>query len=105
MGLFLLLPLALALGHTYAHCHQHFRRCPTCGAEFLRGGEGMRERQCDAGHAGLGAGGAGGPAGMGFDAKLCVCCVGTAIGAIALNGRATAAVFGLAAEMPGGAGP
>ena len=65
----------------------------------------MRKRQRDAGHAGLGAGSAGGPAGMGFDADGGIGGVGAGISAITLNGRAAAAIFGPAAKMPGGAGP
>jgi hypothetical protein len=65
----------------------------------------MRKRQRDAGHAGLGAGSAGGPAGLGFDADGGFGGVGAGISAITLNGRAAAAIFGPAAKMPGGAGP
>lgn len=65
----------------------------------------MREWERDAGHAGLSAGGAGGPAGMGFDAGGGIGGIRAGIGAIALNGRAAAAIFGPAAKMPGGAGP
>ena len=42
---------------------------------------------------------------MGFDADGGIRGIGAGIGAIALNGRAAAAIFGPAAEMPGGAGP
>ena len=99
------MPFGITLGHAEAHRHQHLRRCPTTGAEFACGSEGMREWERDAGHAGLSAGGAGGPAGMGLDAERCVVRVGAAIAAIARDGCAAATIFGPAAEMPCGAGP
>ncbi|MFO0197250.1 MAG: hypothetical protein ACK530_01400, partial [Alphaproteobacteria bacterium] len=81
------------------------RRGPTLRTEITRGSEGIGDVEGDACHAGLSAGGAGGPAGMGLDAERRVCRVGTAIGAIARDGRAAATIFGPAAEMPCGAGP
>ena len=65
----------------------------------------MREWERDAGHAGLSAGGASGPAGMGFDTGGGIGGIGAGIGAIALNGCAAATIFGPVAEMPCGAGP
>ncbi|MFY7925283.1 MAG: hypothetical protein ACOVN5_05695, partial [Aquidulcibacter sp.] len=85
--------------------HQHFRSGPTLRTEITRGGEGIGEVEGDAGHAGLSAGRAGGPAGMGLDAERCVLRVRAAIGAIARDGRAATTIFGPAAEMPCGAGP
>ncbi|MFY7927104.1 MAG: hypothetical protein ACOVN5_14945 [Aquidulcibacter sp.] len=105
MGRFLPAACGDAFRHADAECHQHFRSGPTLRAEITRGGQRIGDVERNAGHAGLSAGGAGGPAGMGFDAERRVLRVGTAIAAIARDGRAAATVFGPAAKMPCGAGP
>jgi len=105
MGRFLPAACGDAFRHADTHRHQHFRSGPALRAEIARGGKRIGDIERDAGQAGLSAGSAGGPAGMGLDADRRMCRVGAAIGAIARNGRAAATIFGPAAEMPCGADP